>query len=158
MKKQTILKSLGYVTVAMCLLGLGFYWGYREGLVAGGFSASMAELQLSSDGMALQMNEGTCETVKKTINAHFVFMDKYKGKNELIMPNHTYHADKMLGHMRLFLVERHEGNTIDADKQLKATASACKQAELKDCSETSVLRMAEKLNERQPMACLSTRK
>lgn len=138
------------------MLGLGFFWGYREGVVAGGFSASMAELQLSRDGMYLQMNEGTCDTVKKTINAHFVFMDKYKGKNELIMPNHTYNADKFLGHMRLFLVERHLGNSIEAEKQLKATASACKQAEMKDCSETSILRMAEMMKVRQPMACLSS--
>jgi hypothetical protein len=108
--------------------------------------------------MALQMNEGTCENVKKTINAHFVFMDKYKGKNELIMPNHTYNADKFLGHMRLFLVERHEGNTIEADKQLKAAASACKQAEMIDCSESNVLHIAEELNKRQTMRCLSTRK
>ncbi|WP_243373125.1 hypothetical protein [Geotalea sp. SG265] len=158
MNKQKILKSLGYVVGGICLLGLGFILGYREGVVAGGFSASMAELQLSRDGMSLQMNEGSCDTVKKTIKAHFVLMDKYKGKNELIMPNHTYNADKFLGYLRLFLVERHEGNSIEADKQLKAAASACKQAEMKDCSEASILRMADNMKVRQPMACLSSQK
>ncbi len=158
MDKKTILKSVGCVIGAICMLGLGFFWGYREGVVAGGFSASMAELQLSKDGMSLQMNEGSCDTVKKTINAHFVLMDKYKGKNELIMPNHTYNADKFLGHMRLFLIEQHEGNSIEADKQLKAAASACKQAEMKDCSEASILRMAENMKVRQPMACPSSKK
>jgi hypothetical protein len=158
MNKQKILKSLGYVVGGVCVLGLGYFWGYREGLVAGGFSASMAELQLSADGMALQLKEGTCETAKKTIIAHDNFLERYKGKNNLILPDHTYHGDKMLGHMRLFLIERHLGNQIEAEKHLKAAAVACQHAGLRNCSEANVMRVAEKWNQSQPMGCLSSQK
>ena len=158
MNKKAILKFLGYVIGVICMLGLGFFWGYREGIVAGGFSASMAELELSGERMALQLKEGTCENAKKTTSEYLVFQEKYKGKNELIMPERTYNADKMLSHMRLFLIERHEGNAKEADSHLKAAIDACQHAEMKDCSEKNVLRMAETWNKRQPMGCLSSQK
>ena len=158
MNKQKILKAIGYVIAGACILGLGFLWGFREGVVAGGASASMAELQASSDGMTLQLKEGTCENAKRTTIAYLLFLEKYKGKNELILPARTYHADKMLAHMRLFLIELHEKNAKEAESQLKAAVDACQQAEMKDCSEKNVLLMAEKWNQSQPMGCLSSEK
>lgn len=158
MNKQNTLKSLGYIIGGICILGLGFFWGYRVGLSGGGFSASMAELQASSDGIALQLKEGTCQTAKNAITAHLDFIERYKGKNDLILPAKTYHADKMLGHMRLFLIERHEGNAKEAGNHLRTAMGACQQAEMKDCSENNVLLMAEKWNQSQPMGCLSSQK
>lgn len=158
MDKRKFFKVLGYVVGGVCILGVGFFWGFREGLVAGGASSSMAELQASADGMALQLKEGTCENAKKTTIAYLLFLEKYKGKNELILPARTYHADKMLAHMRLFLIEQHEKNAKEAESQFKAAVDACQQAEMKDCSEKNVLLMAEKWNQSQPMGCLSSNK
>ncbi len=158
MNKQKILKGICYVIVGACILSLGFFWGFREGLVAGGASASMAELQASADGMAVQLKEGTCENAKKTTIAYLLFLEKYKGKNELILPARTYHADKMLAYMRLFLIERHEKNVKEAENHLKAAVDACQHAEMKDCSEKNVLLMAEKWSQSQPMGCLSSQK
>lgn len=158
MNRPKILKWLGYAIATFCMIGLGFFWGYREGLSGGGFSASMAELQASADGLSLQLEEGTCQTAKKAINAHLGFIERYKGKNELILSETTYNSDKMLGHMRLFLIERHEGNTKEASVHLKAAVDACQHAEMKDCSEKSVLLMAEKWNQSQPMGCLTSPK
>ncbi|HEY9833551.1 MAG TPA: hypothetical protein V6D26_23570 [Stenomitos sp.] len=158
MDKRKYLKGLGYVVGGVCLLGVGFYLGFREGLVAGGASASVVELQASEGGMVLQLKEGTCESAKKAINAYLDFLDKYKGKNELIFPARTYHADKMLGHMRLFLIERHQKNAKEANNQLKAAIFACQQGEIRDCSEKNVMVMAEKWNQSQPMGCLASQK
>jgi hypothetical protein len=158
MNKRKILIGLGYVVGGVCILGLGYFWGYREGLATGGFSASMVELQSSAEGMALQLKEGTCETAKQTIIAHDNFLEKYKEKNNLILPDHTYHGDKMLGHMRLFLIERHLGNQTEAAKHLKAAAVDCQRAGLRNCSETYVVRVAETWNQRQPMGCLASQK
>ena len=158
MDKRKFLKVLGYVVGGVCILGVGFFWGFREGLVAGGASASVVELQASENGMALQLKEGTCESAKKAINAYLDFLEKYKGRNELIFPARTYHADKMLGHMRLFLIESHEKNAKEADKHLKAAIAACQQGEMRDCSKKTVMLMAEKWNQSQPMRCLASQK
>ena len=114
----------------------------------------MAELQVNYDHMADDLENGTCDTVRDAINRQLSMLSRYRGKNDLILPEHTYYADLMLANMRLMLVEEHLGNTAQSKEHLTAAMEACSHRGWKDCSESKIKQAADASKRRRPSACL----
>jgi hypothetical protein len=137
-----------------CLISASY--AYREGMRASGFSMSSAELWLAGQHMSNQMTAANCEGVKKSINDHLTVMEKYKNSNNILFDEKTYYSDKMLDHLRLSLIENKQGNEKEKLKQLAIAKDACAHnGHFKSCSEESLILIANRFQEKNPIACLN---
>ncbi len=155
MKKSTKV-LIGVSAIAVLVAACFFSWsyGFREGLHAGGLTSSMAEFALSSQHMADQLANANCDGAKQAIVDYLNTVEKYKNVKNGIITESSYHADKMLGHLRLALIEEKQGNQVEKTKHLTIAREACNARKWEDCSEEKLMIYVERFLEKNPMACL----
>ena len=155
--KKILLLFAGLVLVtAACFLSWSY--GFRQGMHAGGFTSSMAELMLLNNHIEEQMANANCEGVKQAINDYLKVIEKYKDVKDSFISGTTYYADEMLGHVRLARIEKHVGNLAYVQKHMEKAKEACVQLKRQDCSEEKIIWFAKRLEERHPIACLANEK
>ena len=154
-KRKKILIGLALVTLVAGLCVLSFFYAFRKGIQAGGMSSSMGEFFVFQQHMDAQMANANCEGVKQAINDYLDIVAKYKDKDGSFINSTTYYGDKVLGHTRLARIERHLKNDAAADDQMKMAIEACRLHGWQDCSDAKLIFYSKKLEEKNPIACLS---
>jgi hypothetical protein len=155
-KKVLILVSAIAVFGVACVISWSY--GFRQGIRAGGLTSSMAELMLANQHMPDQMANASCEGVKQAINDYLKVIEKYKDVKDGIITETTYYGDQMLGHIRLARIEDHLGNHDEKAKHLAIAQEACAHLKWKDCSAEKIISFAQRLEEKNPIACLANEK
>jgi hypothetical protein len=135
-----------------------FLYGFRQGIRAGGVTSSMAEVWLFHEHMADQMANANCEGAKKALLDHLALIEKYKGVEGGLISSTVYYGDKMLDHTRLSRIEKQLGNETAAKNHMTIAIEACTQRGWKDCSEEKLIHFSKRLEEKNPIACLSSAK
>ncbi len=151
-KKIIIVISAIAVLVVACFLSWSY--GFREGIHVGGFTSSMAEFALSSQHMGDQLANANCDGAKQAIVDYLNTVEKYKNVKNGIITESSYQADKMLGHMRLALIEEKQGNQSEKMRHLAIAKDACIARKWEDCSEEKLSMYVRRFLEKNPVACL----
>lgn len=146
-----LIAGIALVTIA-CFISWSY--GFKQGLSTGGLTSSTAEYMLSDKHIADQVNNASCEGVKQAINDHLQLLERYKDVKGSFISGTTYFGDKMMTHVRLAQIEKHMGNSIEAQKHLDMARQVCTQRQWKDCSEEKLAWFGRKLDEKSPIACL----
>ncbi len=155
MKKSTkVLIAISVIAVFVVGCFFSWFYGFREGLHAGGFTSSMAEFALANQNMADQLANANCDGAKQAIVDYLNTVEKYKNVKNGIITESSYHADKMLGHMRLALIEEKQGNQAEKTRHLDIAREACTARKWEDCSEEKLMMYASRFQEKNPIACL----
>ena len=145
-----------YLLITVCIAVVSGYVGVKEGMKAGGFTSSMAELMFFSNNLSTQLKNANCEGLKKTYYDYLSMLEKYKNVEDSFMSGTAYHADQTLIHTRLARIERKLNNETVAQKHIKIAQTACEQLDWKDCSENKLIEITKKLEKNNPILCLST--
>jgi len=155
--KKILFGIIAFLVVATpCITG--YLYGFRQGLRAGGVTTSMAEVWLTSEHYGEQLQNANCEGAKDAILKHLSMIEKYRNTEGSIISGAAYYGDKMLDHTRLSLIEARMGNEQAAKKHMTVALEACKGRKWKVCSEERLLYFERKIEEKNPIACLSTEK
>ena len=151
---------LFFVGIALVTIACFMSWsyGFRQGIHAGGLTSSMAELMLANQHMGDQFTNANCEGVKQAINDYLKLIEKNRGKDDVFMTETTYYGDLMLGNIRLARIEGHQGNTDAEKRYLSIAQEACAHRKWPDCSEEKLIWFSRRLEEKNPIACLSKEK
>jgi F0F1-type ATP synthase membrane subunit c/vacuolar-type H+-ATPase subunit K len=155
--KKILLLLAAILLVAIACI-ISWSYGFRQGIRAGGVTSSMAELMLANQHMADQMANANCEGVKEAINDYLKVVEKYKDVKEGLITETTYYGDLMLGHIRLARMEEYLGNGAEAQKHMAIAKEACARRRWKECSEDKLFSFAKRLEETNPIGCLSSKK
>jgi hypothetical protein len=155
-KKILLILAVFVLVVIACYLSWAY--GFREGIRAGGLTSSIAELSLANQHMADQYTNANCEGVKQAINDYLIVLEKYKGKDDILLTETVYFGDLMLGHMRLARIEEHQGNQEAKKKHLAIAQEACARRKWPDCSEEKLRWFSERMEKNNPITCLSKEK
>ena len=160
MKKPKKVIIIISVVVMLCIAcAIGYFWGFREGIRAGHLTAELAEFTLVHQHIADQIAEADCLALKETLNEYLALLEKYKDfERGLVLSRTAYYGDKMLTHARLARIERKLDNEREAGIQMKLAVEACKQRGWQDCSEEKIVSFARKIEEKNPIGCLSDSK
>jgi hypothetical protein len=106
-----------------------------------------------------QMANANCLALKETLNEYLALLEKYKDfERGFILSRTAYYGDKMLTHARLARIERKLGNERETENHMKLAAEACKQRGWEDCSEEKIVSFTRKIEEKNPIGCLSNPK
>jgi len=156
-------KKVIVIILVVVLLGIacavGYFWGFQEGIRAGHLTAELAEFTLAHQHIADQMSEADCLALKETLKEYLVLLAKYKDFDRgLVLSRIAYYGDKMLTHARLARIEKKLGNEKEAGSQMKLAVEACKHRGWRDCSEEKIVSFTRKIEEKNPIGCLSDRK
>jgi len=154
-KTKKILIVVAVIVVVAVAFIVGNLYGFRQGIIAGGMTASMAEFTMNMNHIEDQMANADCAGVKQAISDYLNLVSKYKDKEGSFISSTTYYGDEMLGHTRLSRIERYLKNYDEADKQMKEAIEACKQRNWQDCSEDHLIQYSKKLETKHPIACLA---
>lgn len=101
------------------------------------------------------MANADCEGAKKALLEHLALLEKYKGVKDSLISGTVYCVDKMLDHTRLSRIEKQLGNEAAAKHHMKIAIEACTQCGWKGCSEEKLISFSKRLEEKNPIACLS---
>jgi hypothetical protein len=138
---------------------VGWFWGFQRGVRAGNLTAELAEFTLANQHIAEQMANADCLALKESLKEYLVLMERYKDfEHNVILSRTTYYGDKMLTHARLARIERKLGNKKEVENQMKLAVEACKQRGWRDCSEEKIIFFTKKIEEKNPIGCLSDSK
>ncbi len=135
-----------------------FVHGFKQGIRAGGLTSSMGEVFLFDQHMGDQMANADCEGVKMLLLDHLALIEKYKDAEGSLISRTVYYGDKMLDHTRLSRIEKKLGNETAAKDHMRIAMETCNQRRWKDCSEEKLIQFAKKLEEKNPIVCLSDEK
>src|SRR5574341_62977 len=155
--KRILLAVAGIALVAIACF-ISWSYGFRQGIRAGGLTSSMAELMLANQHMSDQMANANCEGVKQAINDYLKVIEKYKDVKDGLITETTYYGDLMLGHIRLARIEEQLGNFAEKGKHMALAKEACAHRKWPDCSEEKLIWFAKRIEEKNPIACLSNEK
>ncbi|MEA3438334.1 MAG: hypothetical protein U9R43_17855 [Thermodesulfobacteriota bacterium] len=155
-KKALIIISALAVLGIACVIS--YFFGFRYGIRSGGLISSMAEMMLADQHMSDQMANANCEGVRQAINDHLILLKKYRNVKGSFISETIYYGDKMLAHVRLSRIEKHMGNNEEALKHMERAREACANRKWEDCSEKKLIWFAKRLDEKNPIACLATKK
>jgi len=160
MKKLT--KSLIIIAAVILLIiacAVCYLLGLRQGLRAGHLTAELAEFTLMHQHIDDQMANANCPALKETLNEYLALLEKYKDfEHGLILSRTAYYGDKILTHARLARIERKLGNEREAENHMKLAVEACKDHGWRDCSEDKIVSFTRKIEEENPIGCLSNSK
>lgn len=154
-RKKKIFISITIIVFGVVACIASYLYGFRQGIFAGGVTASMTEYTINMDHITDQMTNADCAGAKQAIYDYLDLVTKYKDKEGSFISSTTYYGDKMLGHTRLARIERYLKNYTEADNQMKKAIEACKQHNWKDCSEDKLIQFSKRLEEKHPIACLA---
>ncbi len=129
--------------------------GFRSGLFAGEYTSGMAEVISAERQVACQMANADCNGVKHSINKYLAVIEQYKHLKKGVYTETAYYADKMLGHLRLALIEEKQGNLKERSKHLAIAKEACSHRHGDDCSEGKLFWYEKRFEEKHPIACLA---
>jgi hypothetical protein len=155
--KKILLLLAAILLVAIACI-ISWSYGFRQGIRAGGVTSSMAELMLGNQHMADQMANANCESVKQAINDYLKLIEKYKNIKDGLITETTYYGDLMLGHIRLARIDGQLGNSAEKTKHMALAKEACAHRKWPDCSEEKLIWFAKRMEEKNPIACLSNKK
>ena len=156
--KKILLALAGIAVVAIACF-MSWSYGFREGIRAGGLTSNMAEFALLDQHMTDQLANANCEGAKQALNDYLKHLEKYRDvKGSLISDPTVYYGGKMLTHVRLARVEEHMGNHVEAQKHMAVAKEVCAQRNWEDCSEEKMVSFAKRLEEKNPIGCLSSKK
>ena len=156
---RKILFVLAAIAVAAIGCFMSWSYGFREGMRAGGLTSNLLESALLYQHIADQFANANCEGVRQALYDHLKHLEKYrdvKGSN-ISMPT-VYYGDKMLTHIRLARIEAHMGNPMQAQKHMAIAKEACAHQKWEDCSDEKMISFAKRVEEKNPIACLSNKK
>jgi len=153
-------RKILFIILAVVLLALagfsGYFYGFQEGIRAGHMTAELAEFTLAHQHLEAQMANAKCLELKESLNEYLMLLEKYKDFERGVFLSRTvYYGDKMLTHARLALIARKLGDEKEASKHMKLAVEACNSRGWKDCSENSIISFTRKIEEKNPIACLS---
>lgn len=156
---MTKIKKIAFGIVSLLLVGtaciFSWYYGFRQGLRAGGLTASMAEEMHNLELYAEQLRNANCEGAKRAIIDHLSMIEKYKNIEGSLSSGKTYFMDKMLDHTRLSVIENHLGNKQLSEEHMDIALESCKGLQWKECTEEKLLYFERRIDEKNPIACLS---
>lgn len=149
-----------FAGLALVAIACFFSWsyGFRQGMHAGGFTSSMAELMLANNHMADQMANANCDGVKQSINDYLKLIEINRGKDDVFMTETTYYGDLTLMNLRLARIEEHQGNQEEKRRHLAIAQEACAHRKWKDCSEEKLIWFSKQMEKNNPITCLSNEK
>ena len=156
--EMTKRKKIAIGTAALLLVvtacTLSWFYGFRQGLRAGGLTASMAEIMHNSELYAEELRNANCEGVEKAIIDHLSMIEKHKDNEGSLITGRGFLIDKMLDHTRLSVIENHLGNQQESEAHLDIALEACKELKWKECTEGKLLQFEQRIDEKNPIACL----
>ncbi len=155
--KKVLLAVAGIVLIALACF-MSWSYGFRQGIRAGGLTSSMAEFELLNHHMADQLANANCEGAKQALNDYLKHLEKYRGVQGSFISETVYYGDKMLTHVRLARIEEHMENHAQANNHIAMAKEACAQRNWEDCSEEKMISLANRWDEKNPIACLSSKK
>jgi hypothetical protein len=155
-KKVLILVSAIAVVVIACIIS--WTYGLIQGISMSERTNSMSELMLAKEHMVEQMANASCEGVKQAINDYLKVIERYKDVKDGVTRETIYFGDIMLGHIRLARLEGHLGNSAEKSRHIAIAKEACIHRKVIDCSEENIIRIAKRLEEKNPIACLTNEK
>jgi len=153
-------KTVLFILLGIALVALSFFMGsligFQKGFSAAGMTSSTAELWLFHDHLTRQMANADCEGLKNTLNDFLAILDKYKDvEGALVSSKTVYYGDNMFTHGRLALIERKLGNEAAAQEHIKAALEFCAKQDWKECSADKIFSTIKRIDQKNPMACLS---
>jgi hypothetical protein len=150
-----------YITLTIILLiavfFTGWYVGFRKGLMAGGLSSSMSEFMLFNIHIKDQMENATCEDLKKSLHEYLTMLDKHKNTEYSVLTNTSYYGDLMLSHVRLAQIENKMGNDAEMKNHINFALEACKKRGWKECNEDKLREFISGFDEKISIKCLNER-
>ena len=157
LKKLLIIIAAAVLLIIAC--AVGYFWGFHQGIRAGHLTAEVAEFTVVHEHLADQMANADCLALKEALKEYLALMEKYKDlERGLVLSRNTYYADKMLTHARLARIEHKLGNETEAGNEMKLAMEACKQQGWQDCSDGKIVSFTRKIEEKNPIDCLSNSK
>jgi hypothetical protein len=155
-------KKVIIVLSALAVLGIAcvisWTYGFRDGMRAGGIGSSTAELMAADRHMADQLANANCDGTRQAIVDYLETIEKNKGVKNGIITETSYQGDKMLGHMRLALIEKKHGNRTEEALHMAIAREACIARKWGDCSDEKLMMYVSRFEEKNPMVCLNNEK
>ena len=154
-KGKTISLIVGTLILAVIIFIAGWGIGFRNGMKAGGMTSSMAEMMLIQNHLTDQLANADCYGLKAAINDYMMIIEKHKDGNSPFITETTYWGDVMITHTRLSRIEKKIGNEASSQQHLQTALKACIKRGWKECSEDKLIEFTTRLEEKNPIACLS---
>ena len=155
--KKILFVAAGIFLVAIACF-ISWAYGFRQGIRAGGLTSSMAEFNLFHQHLKNNLENASCIGAKEALNDYLKHLEKYKGVKGSFISDTIYYGDMMLTHVRLARIEEYMGNHAEAQNQINIAKEACLQRKWEDCSYEKMVLMTKRLEERNPIGCLSSQK
>jgi hypothetical protein len=150
-----ILSVLIMIALFITIYFIGWTIGFKEGMQAGDMTRSYVDLTLFNDRFTEQLQNATCEGLKKSLNDYLMVLDKYRDGTSPLITETTYWGDVMITHTRLSRIDKKMGNESSSRQHLQTALNACAQRGWKECSEDKLIEFTKRLEKKFPMACLS---
>ncbi len=158
-KRKKVLLAVAGIVLLVLACFMSWSYGFRQGMRAGGLTSNMAEFELLRQHMADQLANSNCKGAKQALNDYLKHLEKYRNvQGSLVSDPTVYYGDKMLTHVRLTRIEEHMGNHEQAQKHMTIAKEACAQRRWDDCSDEKMISLAKRWDEKNPIACLSSKK
>ena len=156
---KKILFVLAVIAVAAIACFMSWSYGFRKGMRAGGLASNLLESAMLHPYITGQLANANCEGAKQALYDYLKHLEKYRDvKGSIISMPTVYDGDKMLTHIRLARIEEHLGNSMQTQKHMAIAKEACAQLKWEDCSDEKMVSFAERLEEKDPIGCLSNKK
>jgi hypothetical protein len=153
-KRKIILLALSAVILIAISLTIGFLYGFRQGIRAGGLTRSGLEFMKAEEYMLAQFSNADCEGVKVALKDYLALLEKYKNAEGFLISGKGYYIDVMLVHTRLARIAKGLHNEPEAQNHFKLALEACAQTNWKECSEDKLIQFTRRSEEKNPIACL----
>ncbi len=154
-KKKKIAFGIAALLLVVIACIFSYFYGFRQGIRAGGLTASMAEIMHNSELYAEQLRNANCDGAKKAIHDHLSMIEKYKDIKGSLISGSAYLKDKMLDYARLSIIEKNLGNKQNSEKHMDIAIEVCKDLKWKECTEEKLIYFERLIDEKNPIACLS---
>ncbi len=153
-KAKKIILILSVIAM-MAIVGIiSWSYGFRQGINAGQFTSSMAEMMLANKHMEDQFENASCDGVRQSINEYLQAIEDNKNADG----GTSYYSELMIGHLRLARIEEHLGNIVEKERRIALAKQACLNRKWKDCSEETITIFSKKIEDKYPIACLKDKK
>jgi hypothetical protein len=137
---------------------LGWYYGFKSGIQAGGMTKSMADFTLINDHLTDQLANASCEGAKKALIDFIQILERNRNLEGSLVTETSYYVDKMMTHIRLARIEKQLGNKDEEIRHIKIAKEACASRKWPDCSTEKIMTFTKRAETKSPIACLVNEK
>ena len=167
------------IVIAACIFS--YFFGVRQGIKNGGLMMSLNDMMYYSEFYEEQYSNADCEGVKEALTDNILMREKYKDIEESFFGRDIYLTEKMFSYTRLSIIENLSGNKKTSREHMDVAIEVCnarnsaiknrpgnEQASdknisnspesINECTAEKLLYLQRKVDEKNPIACLSDKK